>query len=119
MAPRPRQHHDKLFRLIFSDRKEAAAFLRARLPAALARRFRWSSLRQVPGSFVNQELRGLVTDLLFKVRTTAGGGKGARERCVRLLTALKREPVRGGADYVRVFLGYILNTGPGYPASAG
>ena len=232
MAPRPRQHHDKLFRLIFSDTKEAAAFLRARLPAALARRFRWSTLRQVPGSFVDQELRGLVTDLLFEVRTTAGGGKGARqrlcllfehqsrsdrwmalrlmryccriweagsqshpqerflrpvlpvvfyqgrrrwryaqelaesfppefrgepwvprfrylvfdqtrvapeqvvgalrgrllqlammhafeqapaearERCVRLLAALKREPVRGGADYVRVFLGYILKTGP-------
>ena len=36
----------------------------------------------------------------------------ARERCVRLLAALKREPVRGGADYVQVFLGYILNTGP-------
>ena len=78
--PRPRRpRHDRLFRLIFSNTKEAAAFLRARLPAALAGRFRWSTLRQIPGSFVNQELRGFVTDLLFEVRTTVGGGKAGRQ----------------------------------------
>ena len=228
---RTRQRHDKLFRLVFSDRKEAAAFLRARLPHSLGQRFRWSSLRQIPGSFVNQELRGLVTDLLFEVRTAAGGKEArqrlcllfehqsrpdrwmalrvmryccriweagrrshpkerflrpvlpvvfyqgrrpwryaqelaesfppefrgepwvprlrylvfdqtrvapehvvgalrgrllqlammhafkqapadTRERCVRLLAELKREPVRGGVDYVQAFLGYILKTGP-------
>ena len=79
MARRTRQRHDKLFRLVFSNTKEAAAFLRARLPAALARRFRWSTLRRIPGSFVNRELRGLVTDLLFEVRTTVGGGKAGRQ----------------------------------------
>ena len=75
-----RQRHDELFRLVFSNTKEAAALLRARLPAALSRRFRWSTLRQIPGAFVNQGLRGLVTDLLFEVRTAAAGGKAARQR---------------------------------------
>ncbi len=77
---RTRQRHDKLFRLVFSDRREAAAFLRARLPDSLGQRFRWSTLRRIPGSFVNQELRGLVTDLLFEVRAAAGGGNAARQR---------------------------------------
>ena len=82
MARRTRQRHDKLFRLVFSNPKEAAAFLRARLPAALARRFRWSTLRRIPGSFVNQELRGLVTDLLFEVRTMVGGKAGRQWLCL-------------------------------------
>ena len=72
MAPPLRQPHDHLFRLVFADSEETAAFLRARLPDSLHRRFLWSSLRRAPGSFVDQHLRGSVSDLLFEVRTAAG-----------------------------------------------
>lgn len=184
---RTRQRHDKLFRLVFSDRKEAAAFLRARLPDSLGRRFRWSSLRRIPGSFVDQELhccgiweagrrshakerflRPVLPVVFYQGRRpwryaqeladsfppefrgepwvprlrylvfdqtrvgpeqVVGALRGrllqlammhafkqapaeTRERCVRLLAELKREPVRGGVDYVQAFLGYILKTGP-------
>ena len=71
MAPPLRQPHDHLFRLVFADSEETAAFLRARLPDSLRRRFLWSSLRRSPGSFVDQQLRGSVSDLLFEVRTAA------------------------------------------------
>ncbi len=76
MAPPTRQPHDHLFRLVFSDTEEAAAFLRARLPDPLHRRFQWSSLRRAPGTFVDQELRGSVSDLLFEVRHAGGGEAG-------------------------------------------
>ena len=69
MAPPLRQPHDHLFRLVFADPQETAAFLRARLPDSLRRRFLWSSLRRSPGSFVDQHLRGSASDLLFEVRT--------------------------------------------------
>ena len=71
MAPSLHQPHDHLFRLVFADSEETAAFLRARLPDSLRRRFLWSSLRRAPGSFVDQQLRGSVSDLLFEVRTAA------------------------------------------------
>ena len=72
MEPPAPQPHDNLFRLVFSDPKEAAAFLRARLPDSLQRRFRWSTLRRVPGSFVDQDRRSSVTDLLFEARASGG-----------------------------------------------
>ena len=62
------QPHDHLFRLVFADPEETAAFLRARLPDSLRGSFLWSSLRRAAGSFVDQELRGSVSDLLFEVR---------------------------------------------------
>ena len=71
MAPPLRQPHDHLFRLVFAEPEETAAFLRARLPDSLHRRFLWSSLRRSPGSFVDQHLRGSASDLLFEVRTAA------------------------------------------------
>jgi len=57
--------HDALFRQTFSDPLHAAALLREILPAALARAIDWSTLTLVPGSFVDEDLRGRHADLLF------------------------------------------------------
>jgi predicted transposase/invertase (TIGR01784 family) len=63
------QHpHDKLFRTIFADTEEAALFLRAHLPAALAKRVAWSTLTLVETSFVDEALRESESDLLYTVQ---------------------------------------------------
>ena len=71
MAPPLHQPHDHLFRLVFADPQETAAFLRARLPDSHQRGILWASLRRAAGSFIDQELRDSVTDLLFEVRSAA------------------------------------------------
>jgi predicted transposase/invertase (TIGR01784 family) len=57
--------HDTLFKHVFSDPENAAAQLRAVLPARIARAVDWSTLRLEPGSFVDAELAERHTDLLF------------------------------------------------------
>src|SRR5947209_13966646 len=64
-APSP---HDALFKATFSKLRHARALLRAALPQALAKAASWSTLRLIPGSFVNEALRARHTDLLFSVR---------------------------------------------------
>ena len=71
MASPLHQPHDHLFRLVFADPEETAAFLRARLPDSYQRGILWASLRRAAGSFIDQELRDSVTDLLFEVRSAA------------------------------------------------
>ena len=71
MASPLHQPHDHLFRLVFADPGETAAFLRARLPDSHQRSILWSSLRRAAGSFIDQELRGSASDLLFEVRSAA------------------------------------------------
>jgi hypothetical protein len=65
MQPSP---HDALFKAIFSDPETAAAELRSALPAAVADRIDFSTLRVEAGSFVDEELRFRHCDLLFSAR---------------------------------------------------
>lgn len=64
--------HDRLFRAVFGHAPEAAALLRAHLPETLARDLQWSSLTRQDATFVDDELRGSESDLLFSVERTAG-----------------------------------------------
>ena len=64
--------HDKLFRAVFGHAPEAAALLRAHLPETLARDLHWSSLTLQDATFVDDELRGSESDLLFSVERAAG-----------------------------------------------
>jgi predicted transposase YdaD len=57
--------HDTLFKHVFSDPDNAAAELRAVLPARIARAVDWSTLRLEPGSFVDSDLAERHCDLLF------------------------------------------------------
>ena len=60
--------HDALFKRIFQDPETAAGELRSVLPARLAERIDWSSLRIEPGSFVDEQFKEVHTDLLYAVR---------------------------------------------------
>jgi hypothetical protein len=57
--------HDALFRKTFSSIQYAAEELRAVLPPALVARIDLTKLRLSSGSFVDDELAGLQSDLLF------------------------------------------------------
>jgi predicted transposase YdaD len=63
-----RSPHDSLFRGVFSSTDNASGLLRGALPAKLAARINWASLRRIDGSFVDRKLADLRTDLLFGVR---------------------------------------------------
>jgi predicted transposase/invertase (TIGR01784 family) len=60
--------HDALFKRIFRDLPTAAGQFRSVLPAGLAEKIDWRSLRIEPGSFVDERFRELHTDLLYSVR---------------------------------------------------
>ena len=67
------QPHDRLFRAVFSDAGEAASLLRTALHETVAESFEWTTLAPVKGTFLDEELRGSESDLLYRVRHTATG----------------------------------------------
>ena len=62
------QPHDKLFRSTFSEPRNAAAFLRHHLGGGAASCMDWASLALLPGSFINDQMKGFEADLLFSVK---------------------------------------------------
>jgi predicted transposase/invertase (TIGR01784 family) len=60
--------HDTLFRHVFGNPLRAAELLRHHLPRRTSRHLDWASLRPVPRSFVDEELRNRCADLVFTVR---------------------------------------------------
>ena len=68
MNDRPKPHstpHDSYFKVTFSDPGEATALLKECLPAPIAARIDWSSLRLEEGSSADRALAWLHTDLLL------------------------------------------------------
>ncbi|HZU96898.1 MAG TPA: Rpn family recombination-promoting nuclease/putative transposase [Planctomycetota bacterium] len=68
----PEQPHDRLFRLTFSSAENALGILRAVLPPEVMAAIDPSSLELEEGSFVDEELKGQESDLLFRARLLAG-----------------------------------------------
>ena len=64
--------HDKLFRVAFSDTREAKPLLQFILPKTLAASIEWTSLRVVPGTFVDDGLTERRTDILYSATTDDG-----------------------------------------------
>ncbi len=60
--------HDKLFRQVFSDPAEAAAFLQAHLPAPMVQGMQWTTLRQIETTFIDEAYQKRESDLLYTVR---------------------------------------------------
>jgi len=60
--------HDALFKATFSELAHARPMLKQVLPKGLAAAARWSTLKLVPGSFVDEQLQDRHSDLLFTVR---------------------------------------------------
>ena len=67
------QPHDKLFRAVFSDAREAADLLRTSLPDTLRNRFDWTTLTLVDGTFLDDDLRESQSDLLYRVEDVETG----------------------------------------------
>ena len=65
--------HDSVFKAVFQQPEHAAAELQHVLPADLAEAILWPSLTLEPGSFVDPELAGQHSDLLFSANASASG----------------------------------------------
>lgn len=59
--------HDSLFRSTFSQPENAAGLIQSLLPGELAKQLRFDSLTLQSGSFVDQHLKNLHSDLLFTI----------------------------------------------------
>jgi hypothetical protein len=71
--------HDALFKRAFSERENAAGELRAVLPEAIASALDFGTLRVCAGSYVDEALRDLHSDLLYSIHL------GGREAFVYVL----------------------------------
>ena len=67
------QPHDRLFRAVFSDASEAAGLPQRALPATVRHSFDRTALTLVGGSFVDEDLQGSQSDLLYQVEHAATG----------------------------------------------
>jgi predicted transposase YdaD len=69
--PKPRRRavspHDHFFRFVFGQVEHARALLQE-LVGEAARLFDWATLRLEPGSYIDERLRGSMSDLLFSIR---------------------------------------------------
>ena len=65
------QIHDRLFRNVFGDRREAAALLRPHLPAPLADALNWSTVSLLNRSYIDDDARASELDLLFTIERSA------------------------------------------------
>jgi predicted transposase YdaD len=63
--------HDHLFKSVFSEPSQAAAWLKATLSGPIAEEMDFESLTLMPGSFVDDSLKEWHTDLLFAGRIVA------------------------------------------------
>ena len=67
------QPHDRLSRAVFSDASEAAGLLQTALPATVRNSFDRTTLTLVGGTFVDEDLQGSQSDLLYQVEHAATG----------------------------------------------
>lgn len=77
MSQQPTNIHDSFFKQVLADPNVAATFLRERLPPEVAALLGPKLPERVPGSFIDEELRGHQSDILFRVQLTSGGEVGA------------------------------------------
>ena len=61
------QPHDKLTKSSFEDKETAVAFFRQYLPPTIVHLISWPSLTLVPGSYIDDRLRGSESDRLYRV----------------------------------------------------
>jgi len=64
--------HNNLVQVVMSDLAEARSFLQSYLPQELSQGLNWSTLKLREGSFIDEDLRGSETDLLYEVEPISG-----------------------------------------------
>ena len=67
------QPHDRIFRAVFSDIDEAVGLLQTALPDTIRNHFHWNTLTLLDGSFIDDEMRGSQSDLLYQVEHVGTG----------------------------------------------
>ena len=109
----PSRPHDKYFRRVFSNTKDAASLLRACVPEPLARVLRWSTLTLLPGRFVSPDWRDSQADLLFSVEREPQTDPVLLYVLLESATRLMRELYRAaGFEEVAKHVEYVLATQP-------
>ncbi|MBF0495914.1 MAG: Rpn family recombination-promoting nuclease/putative transposase [Deltaproteobacteria bacterium] len=66
-------NHDRFFKSVFSVKEEAVDFLANYLPEAVAGILQLDSLELSAGSYVDEELKESLSDLVYRVDTTSAG----------------------------------------------
>ena len=67
--------HDKLIKLVFSDRSEALAFFQQNLPADLVAKIDWDTLKLEGSKYIDEEMQESESDLLYTVDFKDGTGE--------------------------------------------
>ncbi|MFS2223870.1 Rpn family recombination-promoting nuclease/putative transposase [Pantoea sp. B65] len=66
--------HDAVFKKFLTRPETARDFLQIHLPAALLQHCNLQTLQLTSGSFIDKELRGLCSDVLYSLKTASGDG---------------------------------------------
>ena len=98
-------HHDRLFRYVFSQPEHAEGELRLLLPAEVSARIDWSTLRVEPTSVVDAALADTRSDVLFSARLD--------DRELYLYLLLEHQSTADAWMPLRL-LGYMLRIWEGY-----
>ena len=64
--------HDKLFKTVFSDPKEARSFFQSYLPETLVSTIDWSSLILIDKEFIDEDFKSSESDLLYQAQLKEG-----------------------------------------------
>ncbi len=65
-------HHDHVFKKFLGDIAVARDFLEIHLPPHLRKRCDFSTLAMASGSFIDDNLKGQCSDMLYAIKTTNG-----------------------------------------------
>ncbi|HHB78849.1 MAG TPA: hypothetical protein ENK85_06420, partial [Saprospiraceae bacterium] len=68
MSKNIKNPHDKYFRAVFSNKTITVDFLKGFLPKKYLEKLDLDSLERVSGSFVDEHLQELFTDMLYRCR---------------------------------------------------
>ncbi|MDY0001507.1 MAG: Rpn family recombination-promoting nuclease/putative transposase [Polyangia bacterium] len=85
-AQRRNNPHDKLFKAVFSEPRNAIAHFAVCLPPALLAALDLSRAEHVPGSWVDEALKDHHSDVVHAIPVRGAGADGARPRTVLLHT---------------------------------
>jgi predicted transposase/invertase (TIGR01784 family) len=60
--------HDAFFKYAFGDKEIAKDFLKYYLPKQVTKELDLETLKEEKGSYIDEQLKGLYSDLLFKIK---------------------------------------------------
>jgi predicted transposase/invertase (TIGR01784 family) len=99
----PKNPHDALFRAVFGTAALMAEELRAVLPGEVAAQLDFTSLTPIPARFVDAQLQGAESDLLFSAQFAG------RSAFVYVLVERQSEPDRFMPLRLLRYIGRILD----------